>query len=78
MILSEQTESGHANLIVVRVERGVLRDAPVLRIGSESHALAGIWQTRIGDDPGFRNMPLPAKFGAGSDIVFTPDTDSKK
>lgn len=78
MISGEQTEPGDANLIVIRVNRGVLRDAPVLRIGSESQALAGLWQTRIGDDPQFRNMPLPAKFGAGSDIVFTPDTDSKQ
>jgi hypothetical protein len=34
--------------------------------------LAGRWQLRIGDDPSWANMPLPAKFGAATDIVFEP------
>lgn len=34
--------------------------------------LAGRWQVRIGDDPSWSNMPLPAKFGAPTDIVFEP------
>jgi hypothetical protein len=34
--------------------------------------LAGRWQLRIGDDPSWANMPLPAKFGAPTDIVFEP------
>lgn len=34
--------------------------------------LVGRWQVRIGDDPSWSNMPLPAKFGAPTDIVFEP------
>ncbi len=34
--------------------------------------LAGRWQLRIGDDPTWSNMPLPAKFGAPTDIIFEP------
>lgn len=34
--------------------------------------LAGRWQLRFGDDPSWANMPLPAKFGAATDIVFEP------
>ncbi|NND99356.1 MAG: isochorismatase family protein [Pirellulaceae bacterium] len=61
-----------ANLLVVRAATGAIRVTPMLRSGKQSLSLAGKWQTRIGDDPAYRNIPLPAKFGAGSDIVFAP------
>ena len=44
----------------------------MLTAGSNRLRLKGRWQLRIGDDPAWKNMPLPAKFGAGSDIVFEP------
>ena len=34
--------------------------------------LAGNWQFRIGEDPSFATLPLPAKFAAPTDIVFEP------
>ncbi len=35
--------------------------------------LTGTWQFRIGDDPSFATLPLPAKFAAATEIVFEPD-----
>lgn len=67
-----------ASLLVVRVTRGGMPHAPVLKCGSEKLSLSGNWQLRIGDDSSFRNMPLPAKFGAGSDIVFAPRTGADR
>jgi len=34
--------------------------------------LAGRWQFRVGDDPAWSNIPLPAKFGGSTDIFFEP------
>lgn len=72
-IPAEVLVAGDANLIVLRCE---MRDdaagfveAPSLR-GPSYISLAGRWQVRIGDDPSWSNMPLPAKFGAATDIVF--------
>ncbi len=73
---------GDANLIVVRRgERSAdgissvpaaasFSSAPALRRGEETISLAGRWQFRIGDDRGWSNMPLPAKFGASADVVI--------
>jgi sugar lactone lactonase YvrE/nicotinamidase-related amidase/type 1 glutamine amidotransferase len=65
-----------ANLLVVRVANlgasGALKRPPVMRAGSEQLTFAGRWQFRIGDNPALANMPLPAKFGAPTDIVFAP------
>jgi nicotinamidase-related amidase/type 1 glutamine amidotransferase len=58
-----------ANLLVIRTEAGLTK-APTIRCKSRSKTLEGIWQFRIGDDEEWSNMPLPAKFGTGSDIVF--------
>ncbi|MFO0903984.1 MAG: ThuA domain-containing protein [Pirellulales bacterium] len=67
-------ERGEANLIVVRLQNqrrdGGLATAPQLRVGDKSWTLQGRWQLRLGDDPSWSNMPLPAKFGAATDIVF--------
>lgn len=40
--------------------------------GQPHGVLAGRWQMRVGDDPAWKNLPLPAKFGAGTDILFEP------
>ncbi|HIM28006.1 MAG TPA: isochorismatase family protein [Planctomycetes bacterium] len=59
-----------ANLLVIRTESG-LTVAPTIRSKSRTKILEGTWQFRIGDREEWSNMPLPAKFGAGSDIVFS-------
>ena len=38
----------------------------------DSFSLAGRWQFRAGDDSGFSDIPLPAKFGTSADMVFVP------
>jgi hypothetical protein len=38
----------------------------------DSIACAGDWQFRIGDDPAFASLPLPAKFAAATDAYFEP------
>lgn len=40
--------------------------------GGKIFSLSGRWQFRIGDDPAWSNIPLPAKFGIGSDVLFEP------
>ena len=64
-----------ANLLVLRVSdaTGQLLKAPVLKSAQHQLDLAGRWQFRIGVDPNWANMPLPAKFGTSTDIVFQPD-----
>ena len=64
-----------ANLLVLRVSNanGQLQNAPVLKTPQHKLQLSGRWQIRIGDDPAWANMPLPAKFGTSTDIVFQPD-----
>lgn len=61
-----------ANLLVLRVAAGHLGLTPVLESGDHQMELQGRWQFRIGDDPSWSNMPLPAKFGTPTDIVFEP------
>ncbi len=65
-----------ANLIVVRSpptgETGTLRDPPQIRSANNELILKGLWQFRVGNDPAFANMPLPAKFGGSADVVFSP------
>jgi len=65
-----------ANLVTVRVSdrggEGGLQQAPVMRSGAKRLALNGRWQFRIGDDPSWSNIPLPAKFGGSTDIFFAP------
>lgn len=45
---------------------------PTLTNGGKKLSLAGRWQFRIGDDPAWSNIPLPAKFGIGPDVLFEP------
>ncbi len=43
---------------------------PLLQSGDRSLKLAGRWQFRIGGDESLSNIPLPAKFGIGSNVLF--------
>lgn len=61
-----------ANLLVLRVAAGHLGLSPVLESGDHKLELQGRWQFRLGDDSSWSNMPLPAKFGTPTDIVFEP------
>ncbi|MEZ6131570.1 MAG: SMP-30/gluconolactonase/LRE family protein [Planctomycetaceae bacterium] len=72
--------ANEANLLVVRVphqHQVALTADPFLIIGEgdsqQTLMLGGQWQRRAGDDPSFANMPLPAKFGASTNILFAPE-----
>ncbi|MFM8406636.1 MAG: hypothetical protein ACKN94_04885 [Pirellulaceae bacterium] len=64
---------GDANLLVLKLD-GKQQQWPTatevaLSIGSMQRSLHGAWQVRLGEDPEWTQMPLPAKFGASTDIV---------
>jgi len=62
-----------ANLIVLRVQQekgSAFPKAPTVRAGDKTVILEGRWQFRAGDNPALKNMPLPARFGASTDILF--------
>ena len=62
-----------ANLIVLRVQQGngsAFTATPKVVAGERSMTLKGRWQFRAADDPTLKNMPLPARFGASTDILF--------
>jgi hypothetical protein len=63
-----------ANLLVVRLEHSAAfpawREAARLRGRQSAVELRGGWQLRLGDDPAWTKIPLPAKFGAAADVVF--------
>lgn len=65
-----------ANLIVLRVtgtnQSADFSSAPQLISATSALPLAGRWQYRAGNQDEFANMPLPAKFGTVTDIVFKP------
>jgi hypothetical protein len=48
-------------------------ESPELVAGDRSFLLKGRWQIRIGQDLEWSNIPLPAKFGLGSDVLFALD-----
>lgn len=60
-----------ANLLVIRIAGREFLPPPVLT-GVHSFTLKGRWEIRLGDDPSWSNIPLPAKFGASTDIYFQP------
>jgi len=64
------------NLLVVRFEdkisQAISPSAPTLSSQDHAIGLHGRWQFRIGEDPSWSNIPLPAKFGIGSDVLFEP------
>ena len=47
-------------------------DAPKLVREGGHITLQGRWQFRIGDDKSWSNIPLPAKFGGSTDMLFEP------
>ncbi|MBC8354656.1 MAG: isochorismatase family protein [Planctomycetes bacterium] len=66
-------EPNDANLIVLRMENGQsLSRAPRVISGKKEFALQGKWQFRLGDDPAWSNIPLPARYGTSPDILFEP------
>lgn len=75
MVESRFINPGDDNLLVVRLRfasgpRG-LTTAPTLHAhGKGGISLKGRWQFRTGDDPGWSNMPLSAKFGGATDMYF--------
>ena len=78
MIPDDAIQPDDANLLVIRTtseNMKVMAVAPTItwRRNGETRtvALNGLWQSRNGDDATFSNIPLPAKFGAPADIVFT-------
>ena len=62
------------NLLVIRIDAQSNPDrlvsSPILISGQRKLPLDGRWQFRIGDDTAWSNIPLPAKFGIGSDVLF--------
>ena len=66
-------EPNDVNLIVLRFDKGKsLTLAPRMVSGDRGVVLKGKWQFRIGDDPNWSNIPLPARYGTSTDIVFEP------
>ena len=65
-----------ASLLVLKVQKGNPSplSAPILRADRHQLRLQGRWQIRFGEDPSWTNMPLPAKFGTTTDIVFQPES----
>lgn len=63
-----------ANLLVIRFPGadGATQSAPRLVGGLQPLVLRGRWQLRLGDNDAWSNMPLPARFGAATDILFEP------
>ena len=62
------------NLLVIQdtssETKSQLLTPPSLQTGDNSLKLAGRWQFRIGGDNSLSHIPLPAKFGIGSDVLF--------
>ncbi|MCA9020328.1 MAG: ThuA domain-containing protein, partial [Planctomycetaceae bacterium] len=73
---SQPVAVNDANLIVLQVQGlnqgSDFASVPQLISATGALPLAGRWQYRVGNDAQFANMPLPAKFGTVTDIVFKP------
>jgi len=76
MLPREAWTLDEANLLVLRIDhiKGStgLSDAPVLSSADRRLVLKGGWQFRLGDQAAWSNIPLPAKFGIGTDYLFEP------
>jgi type 1 glutamine amidotransferase/nicotinamidase-related amidase len=70
----DSVTAGDANLLVLRLHEplALLAAAPKVTANDATISLRGRWQMRRGSDERWSNMPLPAKFGAPTDIVFEP------
>jgi sugar lactone lactonase YvrE/predicted glycoside hydrolase/deacetylase ChbG (UPF0249 family)/nicotinamidase-related amidase len=74
-IPSECIQSNDHNVLVIRVANSThaISDSVSLITANENTLpLDGTWQFRLGDQADWKMMPLPAKFGGGSDIVYAP------
>ena len=66
------------NLLALRVNHNSkpfttgIKKAPTIASSSGTIELKGRWQFRIGDDESWSNIPLPAKFGGSTDMLFEP------
>ena len=62
------------DLLVIRTssssDQERLAEGSAIQSGLQTLELNGRWQFRMGDDPSWSNIPLPAKFGMGSDVLF--------
>lgn len=69
-------ELDDANLLVIRTkakfEQSPLPEIPTVSTRGAAFSLFGRWQFRLGDDPSWSNIPLPARYGVSPDIVFQP------
>ncbi|TXT38861.1 MAG: signal peptide protein [Planctomycetota bacterium] len=65
------------NLLVLRIEyphfATGIKVPPMLLSGSNTLELKGRWQFRFGDNKSWSNIPLPAKFGGSTDMLFELD-----
>ena len=63
-----------ANLLVIQTKGNRMLDAPQIENRLDTFPLAGSWQMNSGTASNLTQMPLPAKFGGSSNIVFNaPD-----
>ena len=73
---AESIAADDINLLVIRMDAATdqthLPLPPAIANGKRELSLSGRWQFRIGDDLAWSNIPLPAKFGIGSDVLFEP------
>ena len=83
VVTAPQQEVAEVNLLVMRIDPGAglqsdrghgPKVSVVSSTGSEIGAISlnGRWQSRLGDDPSFATLPLPAIYGASPDILFEP------
>ena len=76
LIPQDGIEVNDANLLVVRIDKGKgdrgWAVAPRIYSGDRRMELKGRWHFRIGDDKGWSNIPLPARYGTSTDILFEP------
>ncbi len=74
VIPQESVTADDANLLVIHCELpnpgSSSLDSAAVHSGQGDTPLNGRWQVRLGTDATWSNIPLPAKFGTGSDIVF--------
>ena len=74
-IWRQQLRLDEVNLLVGRVNFRKGNNGfrpPSLRGKDGEMFLRGRWQFRVGDDKSWSNIPLPAKFGGSTDILFEP------
>lgn len=74
-IRADSLDVGEANLLVLRGETiwlANLQSAPSLAVPERNLSLGGHWQIRFDSAGDHTGIPLPAKFGVSTDIVFAP------